>query len=170
MGIAKHTSVESITFEEMLKGNSWIMSGDFVLAAGTSFYFHIKTGNLDVIITDVAIFVDGAEVLTQGLAESTVSADGTPIDLSNANRRINGQPRGTGIYSAPTVTDEGKAVLHMVAYGDTQGIHTEIAGSSSGDYYLLARNTSNLFKMVNRDGAASAKISYRIKFLETDYD
>ena len=77
--IAKHSSVESIVFMEMLKGNSWIMSGDFTLSADTSSYFHIKTGNFDTIITDVVAMVDGAEVLLEGFSESTVSADGANI-------------------------------------------------------------------------------------------
>lgn len=168
MHVSPYAITQPLIFGEMMKGKVYMLSGDFTLAASTSSYFHIKTGNSNILICDVEVSVDGAEVLVEGYAESTVSADGTPVTLAATNRVVNGQPLNTKIFSSPTITDEGNSVIHKVAYGDTAFFTTRLADTRSGRFYLVKENTSNLFKMTNRDGTASAKINYNLAFIEAE--
>ncbi len=166
MGMSPYKTSEYLAFTEMLRGNAYVFSGDTTLAASAVADFHIKTGDSDVIIYGVAVNVDGAETLVQGYVESTVSADGSGLTVAAQNRRINGQPKDTTFYSSPTITDVGEEVMHVVAYGDTQGSKTSLASGQEGLQFLLGRNTSNVLRITNRDGASSVKVAYKLQFLE----
>jgi hypothetical protein len=162
------TTVSDLFFQEMLKGNAYVMSSDLTLAASGVTDFHIKTGVRDIIIYGVSVSVDGAETLVQGFAESTVSANGAGFNVQAQNRSTNRQPDTVNFYSAPTITDDGEEVIHMVAYGETQGSKTKLANASEGLWFLLKKNSSNLFRITNRDGASSVKVSYKLQFIEVE--
>lgn len=168
MQLATYAISESIEFKETINGNVYVMSGDMTISADTSQYFLIKTGEADVLITHVGVRVDGAETLIQGFSDSAVSADGSMVTIANTNRVLKNQPKYTGIYSGPTVTSDGDKVIHEVAYASSSEDSVTIAGAHTGDVYLLAKNTSNLFKLTNRDNSNSVKVSYKLKFIETE--
>lgn len=152
--------------DQMVQGNIFVLSGDTTILAGASLYFHIAVDGIDTFILDAGIVSAGGEVLVQGFSDSTVSSVGTPISVVNANRQAQDTPM-TKVYMSPTVVSEGTVVSHSVSYANTQGNKVSLAAAGSNQIYLLKKNSSNLFKLTNRD-TSSAKVSFNMTILESE--
>lgn len=166
MAFCGYNTTANYTISEMLKGKVHVVSGDTTLASGLTAYFHIKTGDADVFVLGATVNCTGAELLVQGYSDSTVSADGTPMNMICTNRQIACSP-SVKVYSAPTVTNDGSLVSHRVIYASSSGSKESLADMTSNMIFLLKKNSSNLFKLTNRD-TTTARFSYELLIMEDE--
>lgn len=165
--LSQYHVTADLIFREMMQGNIAILSGDTSIPAATAVNFHIKSSHQPLIIFNASVNASGAELLIQGFSDATVSADGTPYSVVCTNRIV-GTTHGIKAYQAPTVTDDGDEVIHLVAYAETQGQRTSLAGIQDGLEYLLNPNASHLFRMTNRDATNACKVSFKVAMIEAD--
>lgn len=159
------TVARDYSMQAVIDGKEFVYSSDFTLAANTSIYFLIRTGAIDTMISGAEINAFGTEILAQGFKTSTVSSDGTPVTLVNANAQSSTTPL-TELFQAPTVTDEGIIMSHDVAYAATQGSRVTLAEEGVFSVFLLNKSEDHLLKLTNRDALSSCKVSVKLKLIE----
>lgn len=162
-----YTATADFIFAQMLQGRVHTASGRTSIALGGYLDMHIKTDGVDVMVIDAGIKSNGAEVEMHGYSNSTVSADGTLIPLVCTDRRDSCHAE-VKLYSAPTVTALGELVAFDTVYATASGSKLSLASGDAGNIYLLRRNSSNIFRLVNTDTKGAADITYSLKLLEVN--
>jgi len=151
----------------LIDGNIWSYSTDFVIDAEGSLSFHIKTGDKDVIITGANAGSFGGDFELVGFSDSTVSSNGSEV-LAKNNNRQSSKKAITKLFSNPTITDYGVEIVRSVSFGGINPAKTYLSEISAFKNYILNRNSSNIFRLTNRDTNSDVKVSMNLTFIEVE--
>jgi len=162
-----YVATSDFVFAQMLQGRVFAASGRFTIALGGHLDFHIKVGDVDVMVIEAGLKVNAAEVEMRGYSNSTVSANGTLDGLICTDRRRQCSPT-VQLYYNPTVTALGELVAFDTVYATSSGSKTSLATGGSGNVYLLKKNSSNIFRLTNTDTKGAADCTMSMKLLEVN--
>lgn len=151
----------------LIDGNIWSYTTDFVIDADGVVNFHIKTGDKDVIITSADAISFGADLELIGYADSTVSNDGAEVLAKNHNRQSNTKAIAK-LFSNPTITNDGDEIVKSVAFTGDQPSRVALSEMTAFKNYILNRNSSNIFRLTNRDAQSQVKVNMDLTFIEVE--
>ena len=151
----------------LIDGNVWSYSTDFVISAEGVVNFHIKTGDKDVIITSADASVYGTDVELIGYADSTVSNNGSEVLAKNHNRQSNTKAIAK-LFATPTISDDGVEIIKSVAFTGSQPSKVALSEMTAFKNFILNRNSSNIFRLTNRDDNSDVKVSMNLTFIEVE--
>ena len=144
-------------------GKIFTFAPRFSLANNAVLNYLIKTpATPKVTIYQIDCSADNAPVMHDLYESTAVSANGTAVTPFN-NNRTSATAAATLIYSGPTVTSTGTALISdMVIGGKAAG------GQDQGEFRLiLAPSTNYLLQITQSSGNATANITFYFKFAET---
>lgn len=162
-----YLATSDFVFAQMLQGRVFSAGGRVSIPLGGYLDYHIKVGDIDVMVIDASVTANAAEVEMRGYSNSTVSADGTIDGLICTDRRRNCSPT-VQVYYAPTVTSLGELVAFDTIYATSSGSKASLASGGSGNIYLLKKNSSNVFRLTNTDIKNAADCTVHMKLLEVN--
>ena len=159
----------------IINDKTFAFSDEITVAISGTEQLHIKTGSKDVLIKFAEVSAIATECEITGWSCSTLTDDGTLNTIQPINMRCRGDETvasSVSVYHTPTVSDLGTRMSLDVAVGTTiaGGGGGRVAPASGGlsGQFLLTKNSSNIFQIVNRDASSATNAVVKMRWTEDE--